>query len=95
MNPVTSNKTSPKRPRKLLKGVDKAFPQAIKPHHRHKTQIGWKHLAYQGLILEMYGHSLVEMAYIVHKVCSTIVHGEHWLSKLVRKLSFFNSMCKM
>ena len=35
-NPAASSKTSPERPSKLLKGVDRAFSQAVKPSHRHR-----------------------------------------------------------
>ena len=38
----------------------------------------------------MDNHSLIEMAHMLHKVCSTIVDGECWLIKLPRKYWPFN-----
>ena len=38
----------------------------------------------------MNGHPLVEVAYVLHRVHSTVVHGERWLSKPLKKFSTFN-----
>ena len=38
----------------------------------------------------MDGHSLVEMAHVIHRVCSTIVNGERWLIQSPRKSCPFN-----
>ena len=35
-------------------------------------------------------HSLVEMAYMLHRICLTIVDGERWLIELSRKSCPFN-----
>ena len=43
---AASHKIGPKCPSKLLKGIDKAFFQAVKPPHRHKPQTRWEHLAH-------------------------------------------------
>ena len=40
----------------------------------------------------MHCHSLVEVAYMLHEVCSTIVHGEHGLGELPRKSPPLNSV---
>ena len=45
-------------------------------------------------ILWVNGHSLVEVASVLHRVCSTIIHGKRWLSKSPRKFSLFNPTCK-
>ena len=93
-NPATSDKTSSKRPSKLLKGINGAFLQAIKPPHCHKPQIGWEHLTHQGFILGVNSHPLVEVAYMLHRVCSTIIHCKCRLSEPPRKFSSFNFACK-
>ena len=38
----------------------------------------------------MDGHSLVEMAHVLHKICSTIVDGDCWLIESPRKPCPFN-----
>ena len=38
----------------------------------------------------MDGHSLVEMAHVIHRACSTIVNGERWLIESPRKSCPFN-----
>ena len=38
----------------------------------------------------MHCHSLVEVAYVLHKVCSAIVHGERRLSEPSRKSPSLN-----
>ena len=73
-----------------LKGSYGTCPQAIKPSHRHGSQTGWKYLTHQGLVLGMNDHSLVEMAYMLHRVYSTIVNGEYWLIESPRKSYPFN-----
>ena len=40
----------------------------------------------------MHCHPLVEVAYILHEVCSTIVHGERGLGESLRKSPSLNSM---
>ena len=90
MNPATSNKTSPEYLSKLLKGANRTFFQAVKPSHCHRPYTGWEHFAYQGLILGVNSHSLVEMANVLHMVRFAITHGECWLSKPPRKFSPFN-----
>ena len=94
MNPTTSYETSPKGPNKLLEGANRTFSQIVKPSHRYGPQAGWEHFTYQGFIPGVDGHSLVEMVDVLHRVHSTIVHGECWLSKLSRKFSPFNSTRK-
>ena len=42
----------------------------------------------------MDSHSLVEVAYMLHRVGSTIVYGERWLSESPRKFCSFNSACE-
>ena len=39
----------------------------------------------------MDNHSLVELAHMLHRVCSTIVDGECWLVEPPRKFPFLNS----
>ena len=73
-----------------FKGAYGTYPQTIKPSHRHGSQTRWEHLTHQGLILGMDGHSLVEMAHVIHRVCSTIVNGERWLIQSPRKSCPFN-----
>ena len=94
MNPTASNKVRSECPGELLKRINRTYSQAIKPHHCHMPQIGWEYLAHQGLIFGVQIHSLVEVAYMLYRVCSTIVHGECWLSKPLRKSSSFNSACE-
>ena len=62
-----------------LKGTYGTCPQVIKPSYRHGSQTRWELPTHQGPILGMDGHSLVEMAHMLHKVRSTIVNGERWL----------------
>ena len=75
---------------KFLKGINGTYPQTIEPPHRYRTKIGWEYLAQQGLILGVYNHPLIEVADMLHRVCSTIVHSECGLSKLPRKSLFLN-----
>ena len=60
----------------------------------YKPQTRWEHLAHQILILGVNNHSLLEVAYFLYRVRSTIVHGECWLSKPPRKFSSLNSTCE-
>ena len=39
----------------------------------------------------MHSHSLVEVAYVLHRVYLTIIHGEHGLGEPSRKSPFLNS----
>ena len=89
-NPTTANKMIAKCPGELLKGIFGTCPQAIEPSHRHELQARWKHLAHQGLVLGMDSHSLVEVTYMLHRVCLTIVNSEHWLIEVSRKSCPFN-----
>ena len=93
-NPTASHKMSPKCPSKLFKGVDRAFLQAVKPPHRHRPQARWEQLAHQGFALGVHSHSLVKVAHMLHRIHSSIVHGESWLSKTLKKLSSFDSTRK-
>ena len=74
----------------LLKGFYGTWPQAIKPPYHHRPQTRWEHLAYQGFILGIDSHSLVEVAHMLHRVRSTIVNGERWLIETLRKSCPFN-----
>ena len=42
----------------------------------------------------MDGQSLVEMAHVIYRVCSTIVNGERWLIESPRRSFPFNFMHK-
>ena len=42
----------------------------------------------------MDSHSLIKMAYMLHRIRSTIINGEHWLIELLRKSCPFNLMCE-
>ena len=42
----------------------------------------------------MDGHSLVEMAHMIHRIRSTIIDGERWLIEPSRKSCPFNLMCE-
>ena len=53
-----------------------------------------EYLKHQGLILGVHIHSLVEVAYVLHRVCSTIVHGECGLGEPPRKSPSLNSACE-
>ena len=77
-----------------FKGIYGTCPQAIKPSHCHGSQTGWEHLTHQGLVLGMDSHSLVEMAHMLHRICSTIVDSERWLIKSSRKSCPFNLACE-
>ena len=78
----------------LLKGINGNCSQAVKPPHCHKPQIGWEYLTHQSLVLEMHYHPLVEVAYMLHGVCSTIIHGERGLGVLPRKSPSLNFTCE-
>ena len=78
----------------LFKGVNRTCTQTIKPPHRHRTQVGWKYLAHQGLILGVHNHSLVEVTYVLHRVCTTVVHGERRLSETPRKSPIIDLTCE-
>jgi len=39
-------------------------------------------------------HSLVEVTYVLHKICMTVVHGECGLSEPLRKSPFLNPTCE-
>ena len=93
-NPTASHEPSLKGPSELLEGANRTFFQTVESSYRHEPQTGWEHFAYQGFIPGVNGHSLVEVADVLHKVRSAIIHGECWLSKMLRKLSPFNSMHK-
>ena len=38
--------------------------------------------------------SLVEVTYVLHKVCATVVHGERRLSESLKKSPLFNPTCE-
>ena len=75
-------------PKALVSSLKELIEPSLRPTN-HGTQTGWEHFAYQGFIFGNF-HSLVEMADVLHRVRSTIIHGERWLSETPRKLSSFN-----
>ena len=89
-NPFSCNKTRSKCPSELLKGINGTCTWAIKPPHHHRPQAGWEYLTHQGLTLGVHDHPLVEVAYMFHKVCLTIIHGECGLSEPPRKSPSLN-----
>ena len=93
-NPATRNKTRPKCSGELLKGANRTWTQTIKPPHSHRPQGWWKYLAHQGLILGVYNHSLVEVTYVFHRICTAVVHGERGLNEPPRKSPFLNPACE-
>ena len=42
----------------------------------------------------MDSHPLVEMAHMLHRICSTIIDGERWLIESLRKSCPFNLVCE-
>ena len=78
----------------LLERANRTCIQTIEPPHRYRPQAGWKYLAHQGLIFGVYNHSLVGVTNVLHRVCTTVVHGEHGLSELPRKSPFLNPVCE-
>ena len=42
----------------------------------------------------MDSHLLFELTYVLYRVCSTIIHGEHWLVESSRKFCLFYPLCK-
>ena len=63
----------------FLKGINGTCTQTIKPPYRYRPQAGWEYLVHQGLVLGVHNHSLIEVANMLHKVCSTVIYGEHEL----------------
>ena len=55
---------------------------------------GWEHFAHQGFVLGIDKHSLIEMAHMLHRVCSPIVNGECWLMETPRRSYLFNPTCE-
>ena len=45
-------------------------------------------------MLRMDSHSLVEMTYVLHRVCLPIIYSESWLMKTTRKSYIFNLACE-
>ena len=80
----------PKSLSKFLEGIYKTCSQTIKLSHCDRPQTRWEHLAHQGLILGVDSHSLVEVTYVLHRVCSIIIDGERWLIESPRKFCPFN-----
>ena len=78
----------------FLKESMELAPRPSKPPHRHRPQARQEYFTHQGLILGVHSHSLVEVAYMLHRVCLTIVHGEHGLGEPPRKSPSLNSACK-
>ena len=79
-NPAARNEMGSKHLSEFLEGIDGTCPQTIDPPHHHRPQAGWKYLAHQGLVLGMYCHPLIEMANMLYRVCSAVIHGESGLS---------------
>ena len=79
----------------FLKGINGTYTQTIKLPHHHRPQAGWEYLVHQGLILGVHNHSLIKVANMLHRVSSTIIHGEHGLSKPPRKSLSLNHVCEM
>ena len=90
--PGTRDKMGAKCLSEFLKGIYWTYPQAIKPSHHYRSQTRWEHSAHQGVVLGIDSHSLIEMAYMLHRVCSPIVDGECWLMETPRKSYPFNLM---
>ena len=42
----------------------------------------------------MDSHLLFELTYVLYRICSTIIHGEHWLVEPSRKFCLFYPLCK-
>ena len=72
----------------LFERANRTCIQTVEPPHRHRLQAGWKYLAHQGLIFEMDSHSLVEVTYVLQRVCTFVMHGECGLSEPLRKSPF-------
>ena len=79
-----------KRLSEFLEGIYWTRPQAVKQSHCYESQTGWKHFAYLGFVLRIDSHSLIEMAHMLHRVCSPIVDGECWLMEASRRSYPFN-----
>ena len=90
MNPATHNKMRSKHLSEFFKGINGTCTQTVKPLHRHQPQARWEYLAHQGLVLGVHSHSLIEVANMLHRIYSTIIHGERGLSEPPRKSSSFN-----
>ena len=83
-DPAICNKARTKSLSELLIGAYGICFQAVKPSHRHWPQAGRENFAHQGLILGVNGHSLVKLAYVLHRVCSAVVDDKRWLIKALR-----------
>ena len=46
------------------------------------------------LVLGMDSHLLFELTYVLYRVCSAIILGEHWLVEFSRKFCLFYPLCK-
>ena len=75
-DPAVGDKTGSKRLSEFLEGINGVCPQTIKPPHRHWPQTGREHFAHQRLVLGVYSHLLIEVANMLHRVCSAIIHNE-------------------
>jgi len=68
--------------------------QLIEPSHGNRPKARRKHFAQEGLIPRVNGHSLVEVAHMLHKVDPSIIDSKGRLSEAMRKLSPINSTRK-
>ena len=75
-----------------LKGIYGTYPQASNHLIVMGLRLDGNTLHIKGLVLGMDGHSLVEVAYMLHRIRSTIVDGERWLIESSRKFCLFNLM---
>ena len=74
----------------LFEGIYRIGPLVVEPSHRHGFQTRWEYLEHQGFIFRVDSHSLIEMAHMFNRVCSTVVDGECWLMEPPRKYCPFN-----
>ena len=74
----------------LLVSVRVSFQSLSFPSHRHGFQTRWEYLEHQGFIFRVDNHSLIEVAHMFNRVCSTVVDGECWLMEPPRKYCPFN-----
>ena len=87
---VIPSNLAPKRSDKLIIPSNRPFLQLIKPSHSYRPQTRRKNFTHQGLVLRIYGHTLIVMIDMLHGICLTIVNCKSWPNKPLWQVCFLS-----